>query len=210
MTFSAGWRQVIHKLSQRLIEEVNPIPMDDVARQSHTSFAEQPLRQSVTGVLLAIRKTHAEHLRNDRGLRGRRRLHRAALEPDLVEVRTDDKGRFRAPLLPARPYSAYATWRSNDAPAGSAVHEHATAGAFLALRQQSSALVDLRIRVDGQKPWAKHGPLRFRVFPHVANMRAIPLAASKDGTVPIPPMPGSRCPSSWSAMSARSCNGRTG
>ena len=108
-------------------------------------------------------------------------------EADVVRVATDAKGRFRAEVMPARPYSVFATWRADDRSFASAVIEHVAAGAFVTL--QESASVDATVRVDGQDAWAAVGPFSFRVTPRLANLWQVPLTPAADGTVKLPTLP---------------------
>jgi hypothetical protein len=109
---------------------------------------------------------------------------------DVARAVTDAKGRFRAEVLPARPYSAFATWQAGGAPATTAALEHVASGAFVQLRQQREAVVAVTVQVDGLAAWADDGPLGFRVVPRIAHLWPIPLTPAADGTLALPTLPG--------------------
>jgi hypothetical protein len=109
---------------------------------------------------------------------------------DVVRVATDSKGRFRAEVLPARPYSAFATWQEAGKPAATTAVEHVAAGAFVSLRAWDAAVVPVAVGVEGQQAWVDAGPLGFRVVPRIAHLWPIPVTPSRDGTVALPTLPG--------------------
>ena len=112
--------------------------------------------------------------------------------PDVVTTTADDKGRFAAQLYSGRSYSAFASWRVGEEPVVTSIKEHVASGEFAELRQLTANVIDFHVRLDGQEPWADHGPLTFRVCLHLANMHSLPVAADADGLIPIPPLPGGR------------------
>tara|TARA_R110002096_G_scaffold40559_2_gene110149 strand:+ start:2714 stop:4639 length:1926 start_codon:yes stop_codon:yes gene_type:complete len=110
--------------------------------------------------------------------------------PDVVTIIADDNGRFAAQLYAGRSYSAFASWRVGEQPVVTSIKEHVASGEFAELRQLTAKVIGFHVRLDGQEPWADHGPLSFRVCLHLANMHSLPVAADADGLIPIPSLPG--------------------
>jgi hypothetical protein len=112
---------------------------------------------------------------------------------DHRESTTDERGRFRVEVLRGRPYSAFASWGGPEAPVVSACMENAVGGSSPTLREQAAAIVPLRVAIHGLDAWEELGPFGFRAVPYTVQPWTVPLFRAEDGSLLLPPLPGTGC-----------------
>ncbi len=112
---------------------------------------------------------------------------------DEIKVRTDERGRFEARLLPGREYSVWCHSSNKDGGYRlSDIAERVIPFSSLSLQEREDPQMPIRIRVEGLEGNLPHGPLAFRVMSRAA--RHVPIRAlvlDKNGEADLPPMPGS-------------------
>ena len=114
----------------------------------------------------------------------RRPFRAANLVPeDIVTVRTDARGRFRASLLPGRAYIASARIGEGDATRYSSLFQ-VSASRPVHLREGRFRPRPVRLELVGVAAWKEHGPLRARVSDALG--RSIDLALDETGSAVIP------------------------
>ena len=101
---------------------------------------------------------------------------------DRHRVVTDAEGRFRAPLLEGRPYSAWASWQGG----ATGFEEGVTAGDFVALAQDPRAR-SRTVWLTGTAPWAARAPLSVRVSVGSENLDFVTLAGDPPQLPALPP-----------------------
>jgi hypothetical protein len=110
-------------------------------------------------------------------------------EADVLHATADESGRFRVPMLPKRPYSAFATWQADGKAKVSTIGEHLVANAFVTLHEQAADVVARAVPIDGLEAWSSVGPLTFRAVTRLPDLYWIPLTRGADGRIAVPALP---------------------
>ncbi len=130
--------------------------------------------------------------RRSKGRRGPTRPWRLDASEDVLALRADEEGRFRAHVLAGRTYSVWASTKTATGARITDLVAHARAGAPIRLREQEP-FVAAKIRVDGFDAWRDKAELRFHVV--VLGSSAVatgPLRLDDDGCFELPALPPGR------------------
>jgi len=112
-------------------------------------------------------------------------------DQDSIRVATRKTGRFAASIDPARTYSVWASWKTQDGqPRVSRLVECVREGDVVRLVEASRQPVGLELRVTGVHAWAAES-LRLSVRDEAGSHVALELGSDK--TARIPPLPGQNC-----------------
>jgi len=107
-------------------------------------------------------------------------------QPDVVTVQTRPNGRFAAPILEGRAYSAFAQWRHPDgATHRTAVEDDVVPGSPRVLRMVTSR-PECTLEVRGIRVWHREGPLKVTVSVGVRNSLVLPVQLDRDGKGTLP------------------------
>lgn len=115
---------------------------------------------------------------------------RAVGETEVLQARSDARGRFRVALRRGARYSAFASWRRGNEAVVTVPREDAMAGAVIELRAEPEPQPDLSLRIQGAQAWQAEQPLRYRLHLKLGNACALPLEPDAAGRVRIPALPG--------------------
>ena len=81
---------------------------------------------------------------------------------DVVETVSDDRGAFRAELIPGRTYTAWAVSQVDEGRfRATAVANDVAPGVPLSLDEDAGTHVQQRVRIEGGAAWKGNGPLRY-------------------------------------------------
>ncbi len=105
-------------------------------------------------------------------------------EVDLIHVKTDERGRFRAPVLRNHLYSV---WASSGLRV-SETSEGVVAGKPVLLAE-AKTMTTQRYELEGVDAWDKYAPLRVRVVLGTKNPHAIPVTLDDDHGFTLPTIP---------------------
>lgn len=112
---------------------------------------------------------------------------------DLLCVRSDERGAFRAQLILGRAYSVWAHSAAvNGEYTASKVHEGVLAGLPVRVVELPDKRLQLRVAFRGLSRWDKHGPLRVQAVSRSENVHVVPMEVDTAGTVLFPPLPHTR------------------
>jgi hypothetical protein len=111
-------------------------------------------------------------------------------EPDVVQMTSDERGRFKADLVVGHAYSAWAIGppTADGTRLVTEVTDRAAAGRVVELAA-SHCRTPRRVQCAGYQAWTEGGPLRLALMPDVRNGFTVPLAADADGAAELPPTP---------------------
>jgi hypothetical protein len=111
---------------------------------------------------------------------------------DLVEVKSDANGQFKAALLPCCAYTAYAFEPGGDAGTWfSAVQDGVLGGVHLVLRREGSPRLPRPVCVTGIEAWTKVGQsVSVWAVSAITHRQATPVALDGEGRGTVPPQPG--------------------
>lgn len=109
---------------------------------------------------------------------------------DRIEVVTDDRGRFRANVLPNRPYSVWAIQSTGDVYRHTDIAENVFPNVAVILEEAGDPRPTVRLTVQGMEAWENAGPLRFQVVGSAINRTIEELSLDNNGELLIPPLAG--------------------
>ena len=115
---------------------------------------------------------------------------------DRIDVVTDERGRFRAEILPNRPYSAWAVQSvqgNGDTYRHSNLVENVFPNVPVILGEAGDPRPRKRLRVRGREAWKDSAPLRIQVVGTAANALIEHLDLDQAGEALLPPMAGAVC-----------------
>ena len=124
------------------------------------------------------------------------KTHLSDRDVDRVETTTDERGRFRVPVLRHHRYTCWATSPADAAPAKtralrmSEIAEGVRAGDPVLLKESKRRTVGRAATLTGLDAWKDQGPFRARAVLQTQNACIVPLALTPEGRVEIPAMPG--------------------
>ncbi len=110
---------------------------------------------------------------------------------DIVEVRSDEQGRFRAALLVHRDYSVWATKNAGKSYRASEIIDGVRAPRTLRLVLDDEERWPTSVRFEGLDAWKARGPLRIYVLdPLPETMYRVPLEFDDQGRATLPLLAG--------------------
>ena len=111
---------------------------------------------------------------------------------DMVRVKSDARGRFRAKILPGRPYSAWAYGEvdENGSYASSGIEDDVFPGISFRLKSYKTRSQQVQLSFTHRKDWKDYEPLRLEVLVRAKNQFRIPLELSADGKIVVPQIGG--------------------
>lgn len=112
---------------------------------------------------------------------------------DIVPVRSDDDGRFRASVLQNRDYSIWATVGDTKAFRVTDVIDGVRGPKSIRLEMHDDPKRVAHVRFEGLAVWKARGPLEIHVVdPVPETVYRVPLEVAEDGTATFPHLPGER------------------
>ena len=113
--------------------------------------------------------------------------------PDILESRTDARGRFSAQILIGRGYTVWAQSEPDEHGAlrATQVAENVQVQVPMMLEERKKTLAPRSFDLSNRKSWAEYEPLHFRFIDLTANQRVVELTV-EDETCTVPPFVGNR------------------
>ena len=112
-------------------------------------------------------------------------------EPDIVNVRAGDNGRFQAKLLRGRVYDVWAIKRIKEGRYYSTnIAKSIVAGKLVELKAGTKEQMEVRLRLAGQMRWPDRGPFRLQALCRNKQGLVFDLAFDEKGEARLPPVPG--------------------
>ncbi|MHC4078289.1 MAG: peptidase associated/transthyretin-like domain-containing protein [Planctomycetota bacterium] len=108
--------------------------------------------------------------------------------PDVVETRTDERGRFRARILEGRQYTVWAQGQP-DADGKvrlSNVVEQVVVQMPVILKAAQEPVAPRKAMITGLDKWSDYHPFRVRLVDEIGNPRVLPVQVDKDGKCQVP------------------------
>jgi len=114
-------------------------------------------------------------------------------KPDIVEVESDRRGRFRAMVLPGRSYAAWATATVDANHYRTTPLESDLRAGMLVTLTEKEPIERKHIRISGLDAWKDSGPFECRAYTSWSAWPWLPIELDDHHEALLPEMPGSSC-----------------
>lgn len=113
---------------------------------------------------------------------------------DRIDIVSDERGRFRAGVLPGRTYTVWASGPSgaDDSFRTTGVRENVLPHAAVVLRELRRLRRAGSLHWKGLEAWKKYGPFKCRIAPRVDHVPEVVVAIGADASMAVPPLPGDK------------------